>query len=130
MKDTLKPGVTHTLTLRVTRALTITHLGEAVTPVYSTPSLIAGMEEVSRQALLPYLDEGEESVGTMVNIRHTAATPLGMRVTVRTTLVEVDRRRCLFALEAFDEREKIGEGTHERFIVNIARFIARVDEKK
>ncbi|MBI4552119.1 MAG: thioesterase family protein [Candidatus Latescibacteria bacterium] len=130
MKDGLKPGLHYELTLTVTHDLTISHLGEGVTPVYSTPSLVTGMEEASRRALLPYLDAGEESVGTKVNIQHIAATPLGMAVTIRSTLVEVNGRRCTFDLEAHDAREKIGDGTHERFIIDIAKFAARVEAKK
>lgn len=130
MKDGLQPGLTHALTVTVTKDLTISHLGEGVTPVYSTPCMVAGMEEASRRALLPYLDSGEESVGTKLNIQHLAATPLGLTVTIRATLIEVNGRRCVFELEAHDAKEKIGDGTHERFIIDIAKFAARVEAKR
>jgi fluoroacetyl-CoA thioesterase len=97
--------------------------------VLSTPWLIAYMEITARNAILPHLDEGYDSVGTIVNIRHLAATPIGMQARFVAEVVEVNDRRVLFRVEAWDEREKIGEGTHERFIVNVQRFGARLQEK-
>jgi len=92
--------------------------------VLSTPNMILGLERTSRNMLLPLLDPGYDSVGTHVDVYHLAATPLGMTVTFRSEIVSVD-----FKVEAFDEKEKIAEGTHQRFIVHAQRFAARVQEK-
>ncbi len=129
MKERLQPGISHELSRIVSRDMCVEFLGEKYMPVYSTPAMIWDMEEAARVALHPYLDEGEESVGTAINVKHLAATPIGMKVTARATLVELDRRRCVFEVEAFDEKGKIGEGTIERFIINIARFAEGVQEK-
>lgn len=129
MKEGLQSGISHELSHIVSRDLCVEFLGEKHTPVYATPAMIWDMEEAARLALHSYLDEGEESVGTAINVKHLAATPLGMRVTVRAKLRELSRRRCVFEVEAFDEKEKIGEGTIERFIIDIARFAERVRAK-
>ena len=98
------------------------HLGTGVRSVYSTPAMIAMMERTSIHLVRPYLEEGEGSVGTKVNISHIAATPIGMKVRVRSTVKEIYGRRITFAVEAYNEKEKIGEGTHERAIINIKKF--------
>ena len=97
--------------------------------VLSTPNMILGLERTSRNMLLPLLDPGYDSVGTHVDVYHLAATPLGMTVTFRSEIVSVDDRRVDFKVEAFDEKEKIAVGTHQRFIVHAQRFAARVQEK-
>ena len=81
-------------------------------------------------AVFPLLPPGQSTVGTLVNIRHLAATPVGMAVRFRAELVEVDLRRLLFKVEAWDEVEKICEGQHERFIIDLERFLAGVDKKR
>ena len=130
MKDGLKAGLIGEIEVTVGEGMVINFLGEGFIPVYSTPSLIDHLEAASRKALEDYLDEGEESVGTVVNVKHLAPTPIGMKVTAKAILVEVDRRRCSFEVEAFDEKEKIGEGSHERFVINIERFSLGVEDKK
>lgn len=97
--------------------------------VFATPRMIAFMEITARNTIQPHLDEGYDSVGTIVNVRHLAATPIGMQVRFQAEVIEVNDRRVLFRVEAWDEREKIGEGTHERFIVNVERFGERVQAK-
>ena len=87
------------------------------------------MEQAAHDSLLPYLEAGQGSVGTRLDVRHLAATPLGMEVRAESELVEIDRRRLVFRVEAFDEKEKIGEGTHERFIIDTAKFMARTADK-
>ena len=101
------------------------HLGAGVRSVLSTPSMIALMERTSQQLIQPFLEEGEASVGTKVNISHIAATPIGMKVRVKSTVQEMKGRRITFAVEAFNEKEKIGEGTHERAIINLQKFVAK-----
>ncbi len=131
MKPGLAPGTTGEATVTVEHpAMTIQLGGEGAPAVYSTPRLVWDLEMAARQALRPYLEPGEESVGTSVQVRHLAATPVGMRVTARARVTEVDGRRVVFAVEAHDEKEKIGEGTHERFVVQVAKFAARVAAKR
>jgi fluoroacetyl-CoA thioesterase len=130
VKAGLEPGTTGEVTSMVGEAEAIHFLGPDVTPVLSTPSLIWYMEAAAREALAPFLDEGENSVGTMVHVAHLAPTPVGGRVTSRAKVVEVEGRRVVFEVEAFDETEKIGEGTHERFVVDEARFASRVNAKR
>ena len=91
--------------------------------------MIGWMERTCRDAVLSFLETGHDTVGTHVNVYHLAATPVGMTVTFRTEVTSVEDRRVNFKVEAFDEKEKIAEGTHQRFVVNVARFAARVQEK-
>ena len=115
--------------LIVTEDIAIHFLGADAARVLSTPNMILGLERTSRNLLLPLLDPGYDTVGTHVNIYHLAATPVGMSVTFRSEVASVDDRRVNFRVEAFDEKEKIAEGTHQRFIVNVARFTERIREK-
>jgi len=98
--------------------------------VLSTPRLISLLERSASTSLLPYLLEGQASVGTLVNIRHLGATPVGMQVRFRVELLEIDRRRLRFKVEAWDEVEKIAEGEHERFIIDLSRFEERLESKR
>lgn len=104
--------------------------GESLPPVLATPRMISWMERTAHQAILPYLSEGQTSVGMTVNIRHLGATPVGMEVRFRAELIEVDRRRLKFKVEAWDSVEKIGEGEHERFIIDRDRFNERLAQKQ
>src|SRR3972149_4239393 len=109
------------MTLATTPEMGITHLGPGAS-FYSTPAMVGHIESVALQSLIPFLDPGEQSVGVRINVAHTAPTPIGMKVTIRTTVQEVDGRRCAFAVEAPNESgEKIGEGTHGGRVTDIAR---------
>ncbi len=125
----IRIGATREETLSVSQDVTIDFMGLEGARVLSTPNMILGLERASRNAVLPMLDPGYDTVGTHVDVYHLAATPIGMTVTFRTEITSVDDRRVNFKVEAFDENEKIAEGTHQRFIVNAARFAARVQEK-
>ena len=116
-------------TLLVTSDLAINFMGIEAARVLATPHLVGHLEYTSRDAVLPYLEPGYDCVGTHVEVHHLAATPMGMSVTFRAEITSVEGRRVNFKVEAFDEKEKIAEGTHQRFIVNAARFAARVQEK-
>ena len=109
--------------------LAISFLGVEGTRVLSTPQMIGYMERVSRDLLLGMLEPGKDSVGTVVNVRHLAAAPMGTEVTFRSRLIAVDGRRATFEVEAFDAVEKIGEGTHERFIITVANFAGKMKSK-
>jgi fluoroacetyl-CoA thioesterase len=127
----LEPGLVNEMNIIVEESDTArTSGGETLPPVLSTPRMISYMERTAHQALLPYLAEGQTTVGTVVNIRHLGATPVGMQVRFRAELLEVDRRRLRFKVEAFDAVEKVGEGEHERFIVDKNRFDERLAQKR
>ena len=126
----LEPGLVNETSITVAESDTArVSGGETLPPVLSTPRMISYMERTAHQALLPYLAEGQTSVGTLVNIRHLGATPVGMQVRFRAELIEVDRRRMRFKVEAWDAVEKVGEGEHERFIVDKGRFDERLAQK-
>jgi predicted thioesterase len=117
------------MTQRVTRDVTADVLGNSGVPVLATPSLIALLENTCSQMMRP-LPAGAATVGTMVEMKHLAATPVGLTVRARATLLQTDGRRYLFAVEAWDDREKIAEGRHERFLVaDLQKFLARVRKK-
>jgi predicted thioesterase len=92
--------------------------------------MIGFMERTCRDTVFPLLDPGHDTVGTHVNIAHLAAAPIGMTVTFSCEITGVADRRIQFRVEAWDEKEKIGEGAHERAIINIEKFAARLAEKK
>ncbi len=98
-------------------------------PAFSTPMLVSLMDNAAHQAVKNHLDSGYESVGTRIAISHIAATPVGMKVTARATLVEIYRNKLIFEAEAFDEVEKIGEGRLERFVIKRDRFLQKLDDK-
>lgn len=125
------PGLVNELTFVVQESDTARYSGgETFPPVFSTPRMISFMERAAHFALLPYFKEGQTSVGTMVQVRHLASTPVNAQVRVRAEVIEVDRRRVRFKIEAWDSIEKIGEGEHERFIIDLDRFYERLSAKQ
>lgn len=115
-------GSSDEMTITVSRDMCITHLGPDVA-MYSTPSMIQHMEQLCVRLLSKYLDPDEGSVGYRVDVRHLAPTSLGQEVTVKAQVSEVDGRKCLFGVEAYnDTGAKIGEGLHERRVIDLARF--------
>jgi predicted thioesterase len=115
--------------LLVTGEVAIDFLGSDSARVFATPWMIAHMEWTARDAIKPFLDEGWDSVGTLVNVRHLGATPIGMAVRFEAEVLKVDGNRVMFRVDAWDEQEKIGEGTHERFVVQIGKFATRLAAK-
>lgn len=105
-------------------------VGSGLLDVFATPMMIALMEKASCVAIESNLDEGMTTVGTMVNIEHVSATPVGMEVTVESTVTAVDGRKISFEVVAFDEVGVIGKGTHDRFMVNSEKFMLRTNSKK
>ena len=97
--------------------------------IFSTPNLVLLLEEAAIEALAPYLREDQASVGTKVEVAHTAATLLGQTVTATATVTEVDRRRVVFSINVVDDVEEIGSGTHERFIIDVPGFEDRLAQK-
>lgn len=114
----------------VTNDIAISFLGIDGARVLGTPHMIGLMERTCRDAVLPLLESGYDTVGTHVNVAHLAAAPMGSQVTFRAEVIGVNDRRIEFRVEASTEREKIGEGTHQRTIINVAKFAAKQAEKK
>ncbi|MBI4735883.1 MAG: thioesterase family protein [candidate division NC10 bacterium] len=129
MADQMTVGMTFEKTLTVTEVLTAGQLHRRGMYVLSTPEMIRLVEHCALEGVQPFLQSNQNSVGTRVDVRHLSATPMGMQVTARCTLVEIDRRRLVFQAEVHDELEKVGEGTHERFIVDAEKQLARIQEK-
>ncbi|HHV65888.1 MAG TPA: thioesterase family protein [Peptococcaceae bacterium] len=111
----------------VTLANTAKTVGSGTLEVFATPMLVALMENAAIKAL--DLPEDQTSVGTYLDVRHLAATPVGMKVWAEAELIEIEGRKLVFKLMAYDEKEQIGEGKHERFIVNCEKFISKANSK-
>jgi fluoroacetyl-CoA thioesterase len=101
----------------------------ALPQVFATPMMVTAMENAALNAVRDYLDPGESAVGTLVNVRHLAATPVGHQVTAQAEVTKVDGRRIEFKVTARDETEEIGNGTHERMVVDLGRLNQRLDTK-
>jgi len=128
MKDTLKPGLTANSTINVDDERVIGFMGDDAR-VYATPALVRDIEMTCRDLLLAHLDEGEDSVGTRVEIDHVAATPFGMEVEIVVTIAAVDRRAITFDVEAHDKMDKICKGRHNRFVVDVKQTVERLKAK-
>ena len=128
--DTIPLGTSATRGVLVTPEETADFIGVENVRVLSTPHMIAFMELTARDAIKPLLPQGWDCVGTIVDVKHFAATPIGMSVTVTARVTAVDGNRVTFHVEAHDEKEKIGEGVHERFIIDVNRFATRLAMKK
>lgn len=105
-------------------------IGSGVVDVYATPCLIGLMEEAAQTSVAPFLDEGMTTVGTKLNVSHDAATPIGMKVRAESELTEIDGRRLVFSVKAYDDCGLVGQGEHERFIIKLDRFTEKVNAKK
>lgn len=126
MLQELKPGLTGTAETVVRETNTALAMGSGSLHVFATPGMIALMEQAACNAVAACLDEESTSVGTLVNITHDAATGMGKAVTATATLTAVKGRKLVFEITAADEDKQIGKGTHERFIVNKEKFMAKL----
>jgi fluoroacetyl-CoA thioesterase len=127
---TIPVGAKGTFTLRVAPAHLANQFKDAaLPPVFATPMMVTAMENAALNAVRDYLDPGESAVGTAVNIRHLAATPAGHRVTAEAVVTKIDGRRIEFDVSARDETEEIGNGTHERMVVDLTRLEQRLEAK-
>lgn len=126
----LEIGITGEQSITVTEALTAKVVGSGTLEVYATPSMLALVEKTAMRSVAPYLEQGTGTVGTALKVEHLAPTPVGMRVTAKTELTELDRRRLVFSVKVYDEAGLIGKGTHERFLVDERAFQAKADAKK
>ena len=128
----LRPGLKHSATIKVGEALAVPASGRETAdmpPVFATANMIAFVEWTCVAALAPYLDPHQRTVGTRIELTHSAATPIGMKVTAEIELFEIDGRRLRFKASCQDEIEPIGEGFHERTIIDHARFMQRLARK-
>lgn len=126
----LKTGIKGRLEETVTRELSAEHLGSGSVAVFATPMMVALIERTCRLSVKPYLEEGQETVGTHVDVSHISATPVGMQVWCCSELVEIDRRRLTFKVSVYDGNGLVGEGTHERFVIDEERFLRKAESKK
>ena len=125
----LKIGITGKQTITVTEEMTAQSLGSGERPVLATPKMIALMENTAFRSVKTYLEDGQGTVGTLIQVKHMAATPVGMEISIETKLVKIDRKRLVFEVRAFDAVDCIGEGVHERFIISNDRFLEKVNRK-
>ena len=127
----LTPGLTAEFEQLVTSELTADALGNKGVQVFATPFVISLMELTCNAVMKPELPAGFASVGSMVEMKHLAAIPVGMKVQAKATLLETDGKRCLFDVTGWDETEKIAEGRHERFVVpNLEKLLSRAMSKR
>jgi len=114
----------------VTPELTAAAVGSGLLEVYGTPYMIALMEETCHTSVGEFLEDGQGTVGISLNVKHTAATPVGMKVWCCSELIEVDGKRLVFSVKAYDEAGPIGEGEHQRFIIDNQKFLDKTNSKK
>ncbi|MGO8949217.1 MAG: thioesterase family protein [Ktedonobacterales bacterium] len=124
----LAVGMRNEASLVVAEEHTAAHFGAGGVQVFGTPMMIGLMESAAWLLVQPELTAGETTVGILVNVRHLAATRIGQTVTATAELTEIDGRRLVFRVSAFDDRRVVGEGTHERAVVQLDRFLARLDQ--
>lgn len=125
----IQKGIKGHIEQTVTDELCADRIGSGLVKVFATPMMMALIERTCNESVTPLLDPGQGTVGTRIDISHCAATPVGMRVWCDSELVEVDRRRLVFSVRAYDQCGLIGEGTHERFIIDSDRFQQKADAK-
>ncbi len=126
MEFNIKEGMKSVNEMIVTENDTASKLGSGDLDVFSTPSMIALMENTSKNVVEKFLPEGFSTVGIQVSIKHLKATPLGMKVRCEAFLEAVEGKKLTFKVEAWDEKGKIGEGTHDRFIINVESFMNKI----
>ncbi len=125
----LKIGLKLEKEIIVSESTTAKHMGSGDLDVYATPCMIALMEGTANDSIKEYLDDGQGSVGTLINVKHLSASPLNIKVRATSELVEIDGKRLVFNVQAFDENGLIGEGRHERYVISNDKFMQRVSEK-
>ena len=129
MTEALSVGMTHEIERQTNEDMSAQKVFPHVPNVYATSVMVGHMEEVCADMVLTHLGEGEQTVGIGMQFSHTAATPLGMKVRFSAKLIEIDGRKLVFEVEGFDEADKIGKATHQRFIINADKFNSKMAEK-
>jgi fluoroacetyl-CoA thioesterase len=135
MSPELKPGLRHVQTLCVDQSLTVPAVSSAfafddMPPVFATAFMVGFIEWACIEALRPFLDPTERTVGTHVDVSHTAATPVGLTVTASVELVSIEGRKLRFKVACADDQGPIGEGLHERVVIDLTKFMTRVAAKQ
>lgn len=125
----MEAGIKLSTEITVDSAMSAATMRSGTLDVLATPAMIALIEKTAWESVSPYLEQGQTTVGTALNIKHLAPTPLGMKVRCDTVLTEIDGRKLTFKADVYDEAGLIGSGTHERFIVNADKFQAKADAK-
>jgi fluoroacetyl-CoA thioesterase len=129
MRDKIDVGRTYQSQTRVEEWMTAEKAGNKGVGVLSTPQLLQLVEDAAMQCLAPMMNANEISLGTHIDISHLSATPVGLIVRTEVEIIKVDGKRVEFAFSTFDEREKVADGTHERYVTTRAKFKERLDEK-
>lgn len=129
MDYNLTVGMTSKVEITVEQKDTAVAFGSGGVKVLATPMMIGLMENAALKAVDPHLPEGYATVGTHLDVKHLAATPIGMKAYAKAELIKIEGKRLEFKVEAYDEKEKIGEGTHERYIVQLGKFLEKTNEK-
>lgn len=130
MEFNLQTGMKAERAEQVTSENTAIKYGSGGVAVYATPAMIGLMEGTCLAAVDPHLPSGLATVGIDLAVKHLAATPVGMTVRATAELTEITGKKLVFKVEAYDDREKIGEGTHERYIIELAKFLKKAESKK
>ena len=125
----MEKGIKFSLERVVTEDLTAKAMGSGTLDVFATPAMIALIEETAWKSVAERLEDGQATVGTCLKINHIAPSPVGMKIKCETELTEIDGRRLVFNVKVVDECGEIGNGVHERFIINAERFQAKANEK-
>lgn len=122
-------GMKYKETIKVTEDKLANAMGSGAVPVFATPMMVLIMEEVSALCVKDELEAGQATVGTKLDVSHVSATPAGLDVTAECELIEIDKRRLVFKVAAYDNVGLIGEGTHERFIIDVEKFMSKTNGK-
>ena len=130
LTEIIKPGMTREETFLVDEDKTARHVGSGASRVLASPWLIAFMERVSHRLIAERLPDGFSSVGVLVNVRHLAPSPVDSRVRVRAEVIEVDGSRVTLSVQAWDHIELVGDGSHQRVVIDQERFLRRVEAKR
>ncbi len=125
----IQEGIKRTESVKVVPENTAKMVGSGLAEVFATPAMLGLMEKTAALSVQEFLEEGQSTVGIKVDISHVAATPVGMTVTCESELISVEGRKLTFRLKCYDEKEEVGSGTHERFIVYADKFQAKADAK-
>ncbi len=126
MKKELKTGLSYTSNLVVGLESTASHLKSGTHAVFATPAMVALMENAAMNAVSPFLPDGQTTVGVKINIKHIKATPIGMKVSSEAILTEIDGRKLVFSVKAWDEEGEIGSGEHTRFMIGSIGFMDKL----
>lgn len=125
----LKTGISNQKEITVTEDMTAATAGSGGQRVFSTPHMVALMETTAWSSVEPYMEEGKTTVGTHLDIAHLSASPVGAHIRCESELIEIDRKRLVFKVRAWDDADLIGEGTHERFVIDIDKFMSKTESK-